>query len=146
MKRTICLLLIILTVFALTACGKDDPQPVPYYTTDEETFSIETRYCVLSYPTKWKDATTVDITDTSVYTVSFSAGAVKLFDLMFGGTEGYKLGTLPYNGEVLTISLISYDIDCNSMSEEQFFSYCAMQEDVNVIVSRLIENYGFVVS
>lgn len=144
MKKTIGILLVIIVIFALSACGK--PTEVPYYTTDEETFDIETKYCKLSYPTKWKDAVSVDISETGAYTVSFTAGEAKLFDLVFGGSEKDMLGTLPYNDEVINVCLISYDIDQNSMSEKEYLNCCAMEEDVNVIISRLIENYGFVVS
>ena len=141
MKKTISILLAIIVVFALTACGK--PSEVPYYTTDEETFDIETKYCKLSYPTKWKEAVSVDISETGVYTVSFSAGETKLFDLMFGGSEGYLLGTLTQDGNAVEIFLNSYDIEKDRLSEDEYLNRLAMSEDVNVIISRLIENYEF---
>lgn len=155
MKKTISLLLAILAVFTLAACGTNEPQPIqeptaeiaetepPFYTTDEETFDIETKFCNLSYPVKWKDAVSVDISEDDVYAVSFSAGEVKLFALQFGGTEGDKLGTLPNNGEAIEIYINSFDIDPDSMSEDEYLNCCAMEEAVNVIISKLIENYGF---
>ena len=127
-----------------------ETQETKFYTTDEDCYSIETKYGTLEYPEKWKELTKIKIRNDDPYTVQFfcvtSAGDVPLFDLHFGGGEGFLLGTLPQDGKNITMYLESFDIDQSAMSEEEYFNCCAMGEDVNVIISRLIEKNGFVFS
>lgn len=127
-----------------------EAQETKFYTTDEDCYSIETKYGKLEYPEKWKNITKTEIVEEEPYTVQFfcvtSAGDVPLFDLHFGGGEGFLLGTLPQDGKNIPMYLESFDIDQSAMSEEEYFNCCAMSEDVNVIISRLIEKNGLVLS
>lgn len=127
-----------------------ETQETKFYTTDEDCYSIKTKYGTLEYPQKWKDITKTEIVDADPYTVQFfcvtSVGDVPLFDLHFGGGEGFLLGTLPQDGQKIPIYLESFDINQSKMSEKEYFNCCAMGEDVNVIISRLIDKSGLVLS
>lgn len=93
----------------------------------------------MKYPLKWKDLVTVEVADDSV---CFSYGDIKLFDLLFDSDEGYLLGT--YDGT--QIKIISYDFDKDSLSEDEYFNCCAMQEDVNVILQYWLSDKNFVMA
>ncbi len=113
---------------------------------DGRTFTVNTKYAALEYPLRWQDRTVVKISQSGVYTVSFSvrtaAGTLPLFDLQFEGGDGYLLGLLPYRGEEIELRIVSYNIDRSALSAEEFETFCAMQEDVNVIISGLAEKSG----
>ena len=125
-------------------------ESIVFYTTDEECFLIETRFGTLEYPEKWKDKTKIDISDTEPYTVGFSAvtsaGNVHLFDICFNSGDGFLLGTLQSDGQNVPVYLNSFAFDKGSLSETEYNDCCAMEEDVNVIISRLIEKNGLKLS
>ena len=146
---------------SLVGCGNENPSQdmkvqssedheIGFYSTDEACFVIETKYGTLEYPEKWKEITKTEIVDSDQYSVKFfcitSAGDIPLFDLHFGGGKGFLLGTLPQDGRNISVYLDSFEIDQTSMTEEEYFNCCAMEEDVNVIISRLIEKNGLVLS
>lgn len=149
MKKMVCLLLCGMMIMSLLAgCekndGAEDSAPVSESmvvgTEGEETCPIETRYCVLRYPERWKEQVQVTIEEQGVYTVKFSADGVALFDLAFGGGDGYVLGTLKLDEGNVPVRITSYEVEFES---EQYDTYCAMQEDVNVILNGLWTEYEF---
>lgn len=158
MKKTqiICLALVLSLLIPLSGCSSkenagdstSDTTEIGFYTTDEECYTIETKYGKLEYPKKWKEITKTKIEDGEVYSVKFfcvtSAGDVPLFVMSFNGGEGFLLGSLPVDGENIPVYLDSFKIDQSSISEEEYNNCCTMEEDVNVIISRLIEKNGFI--
>ncbi len=164
-KRSICLLLLLALVVSLVGCGSEKPKPnndaktqnvqtqdtenseTSFYSTDEDCFTIETKYGTLEYPVKWKKVTKTEIAD-EPYAVKFccvtSAGNIPLFELNFGSDEGFLLGTLSKDGKSVPVYLNSFDIDKTALSEEEYINCCAMEEDVNVIISRLVEKNSMV--
>lgn len=150
MKKLICILVLMSFLTVLFGCA---PSEKPAATENSETtatteqltsempeepvFDIETSVCVLKYPQKWKAAVSVDV---SKNIVRFSWGDRKLFDLIFGGDSGYLLGTYADVG----VYVISYEPDKDLMSEEDFLTFCAMQEDINVILQNLMKDKNFV--
>lgn len=103
---------------------------------DNSVFEVRTSLVTMYYPTKWQDKVDIDITDDSV---KFKSSEDKLFDLNFDSDEGYLLGK--YDG--VTISIVSYDINSEGMSEDRYYQLCAMQEDVNVILQHLMDDEKF---
>ena len=150
MKKTIACLFILLCLSAILAgCGTGgDEQDLGFYTTDEECFQVETRYGMLEYPEKWKEIAEIEIVDEYPYTVRFayvtSEASVPLFNLYFNGGTGFLLGAVNVDGVNIPIYLDSMIFDRDTMSEEDYNKCCAMQEDVNVIISHLIEKNGLV--
>ncbi len=128
-----------------TGSGSSE-ESVPFYQTDAETFTIETKYADLKYPSVWQELLSVSIKKLGTYTVSFyaktSAGELLLFELSFDGGDGYLLGLLPYKNKSVELRITSYDFDKTGLSAEEYERCCAMSEDVNVIISKLIEEYG----
>lgn len=106
------------------------------------TYEINTKYAVLKYPERWKDTVTVKIDDGEPYTVSFLLNDVKVFDLFFNGEQGDIIGTLDNGSEKVLLSVNTVKVDKNS---DNYQTYCDMQEDVNVILKSLGEDYTFIV-
>ncbi len=116
----------------------------------EDGFGIETPYCTIYFPTKWQEQVTVDKQEGDVYTLQFSGtvegkDAQHLFDLQFGGTEGFALGTITTaDGNEVTISAVFAEDTMNeSWTEEEKLTIYAMQEDINYIIAKLEETEGF---
>lgn len=108
----------------------------------EEVFTIETKYCNLCYPEKWKENLQIGIDENDVYTVNFSADGIELFDLSFNGEDGYALGTLKTEEGNFVVRVVSYDIDD---SIENYETYLMMQDDINIIIEHMVSDYEFIV-
>ena len=100
---------------------------------DDAVFAIETSLTTLYYPEKWKDQVTVTVEDAQV---SFTTtDGTQLFELVFAESdEGYFIGTY---GET-PIYMIDHMVYDDTLA--------AMQEDVNVIISHLMEDEQFTMS
>ena len=138
MKRLSALLLTLIMILALSACGADSDKskdgtdkPTIGEESDEPTYTISAGGLELKYPEKWKDKVVVEVEDDRA---CFSCGETKLFDLLFNTDEGYVLGTV--KGEKYTVIRV---MDYTFENEE----LCAMQEDVNIILHHLAEDYDF---
>lgn len=152
--KIICMALVIAVLAAFSGCAAGDPNKADttegLVTADEEYYIIETKYANLEYPDKWKDIIKTEITDEDVYSVKFfcvtSDGDVPLFNMSFNGGDGYCLGTLTVNKTDVPVYLECFEIDNNTVTGEDYGNCCAMEEDVNVIISRLVEKYGMKLS
>lgn len=125
----------------------DDNDDIPFFSTEEELFEIETPYCNLYYPIMWNEQILIEFEEDTVYTVKFSAKldskSISLFDLCFGGENGDKIGELTVEDEIIDIKMISYGFELDGYTEDMRNDICGMNEDVNVIISKLIEMYDF---
>lgn len=164
MRKYICVLLVgIMALSSLAACMKavDAPPSSPESGSQsetvsdadgsssmnntnqsEETFEIETPYAVLHYPQQWQEQVQTTEEKGEPYSLKFAAGEAHLFDLSFGGTEGALLGTLKTDAGNIILRLTSYEIDEGA---ENYHDLCAMQEDINVILQGLAEDYDFAI-
>ena len=97
---------------------------------DTSIMMIETPYVALQYPSKWKDYVRVSMEED---TVRFFNEDVPLFDLIFGETDGYCLGTY----RDIPLYIVDYPVE----TDEQ----AAMQDDVNVILQHLQEDADFTI-
>ena len=52
-NKIIVIAALLLMIFTMVGCSKEDDQ-MPFYSTDEEVFATETPYCELAYPTEWE--------------------------------------------------------------------------------------------
>ena len=148
-KRFSATTIILLFLLLLCSCGSDknENEDVPFYSTDETVYEIDTKYCELYYPVKWEEQINVGIDEEEPYTVKFTAvmdeNEVSLFDLQFGGNEGYKLGTLTSDNQKVDIFIINHDFNQDDYDGDEYLALCGMCEDVNVIISKLIESGNF---
>lgn len=144
MKKLICAVLALMLIMTLCSCAKKESveeatKDNEAGTVQKEVFEIEANGFTLKYPAKWKDAVNVEVSDNKV---SFSYDDIALFDLIFGESNEYLLGT--YDDS--EIHLRAYDIDPESVTEEQYDNICAMQDDVNVLIKCLQNDVGFKLS
>ena len=170
-KFLLAMLILSIIISALTACGSseqeksekpNDTVPVtetaksaetteaenPFDLDESELYSIETDYCTLKYPLKWQNSTKTVITQDGAYSITFyaltSCGEVRLFDLIFGESESYRLGSLTTDAGTVDVHMESYEIDKTSVTEEDYLNCYFMEEDINVIINELSDDYGFV--
>lgn len=147
-EKIISVFAILLIVILACSCKTEtNDDSVKFYETDEEVFRIETAYCDLYYPEKWEDKIEINIEDGEQYIIHFTANmenkSVPLFDLIFGGNEGYKLGTLKLDNQEMSLYIIDYEFNQDDFDEQVYFNLCGMCDDVNVIISKLIEDGNF---
>lgn len=157
-KQIIYLAAAMLSLAVIAGCSeKDDADSV----TDPDTETVQdsnadsttesddgltvynTKYCELKYPDMYSDKVKVSVDDGDTYTVSFAmSDGTPVFDLLFGGKEGYVLGTLTGEDENTVIRIKDYDMD---KSDSRYDDFCAMVEDVNIIIENLVKDNSFAV-
>lgn len=103
---------------------------------EEATFEIATDLVTLHYPERWKDQISVETAEDGV---NFLYGDTPVFDVMFGGEEGFLLGTY----RDTEIRAVVYDPDPDDMPESEYDAICQMQEDINVILQHLMKDADF---
>lgn len=114
-----------------------------------KTYDIDTDYCTLKYPEKWKGQVDTKIDKEDVYTVKFSSMVdskeYALFDVCFGGRTGTVVGKINVKGQEVPVSIVTYELNfSDDISQETKLNVLAMQEDVNVIIQNLEQYKGFV--
>lgn len=108
----------------------------------EGELKIETKYGTLYYPKKWESNLEFVVNEQDNYSVEFYTvidGKEKqhLFDLVFGEYEEESVGNLT---EDVNLYIHSYELeDEDKWSERDLTIYYGMQEDVNYIIDRLVE-------
>lgn len=108
---------------------------------------IETPYCNLYFPERWKEELRIDVDKTKGYELLFIGNigehkGVKLFALNFGGgpEAGQMAHTLRTDNDVqLHVYLRSYTLDTEGWSALDRDTAMTMQEDVNHLLGKLKE-------
>ena len=125
------------------------PTEATYYQSEVDTFEIETPYGVLQYPEMWKNKVIVEQNDGSPYTVSFlvqkGEETIRLFDILFGESPdaAAELGTMDTASGAVRVSLLDYSGEAvSAFSENEREDIYAMAEDLNVVISGLVHQYG----
>lgn len=147
MKKVLTILMCVLLIACLVACGADNTTQKNGSTASEEIkipsitnpivnnnitdssdmMEIDSPVGKLYYPAKWQN----DVRFTSSETqVDASFEDVPLFTIYFNGDQGDYYGTLERNGEEVTLRYKMYDMDVEA---EKFETMSAMQDDINVI-------------
>lgn len=103
---------------------------------ESDVFAVKTSVVTLYYPKVWEKVVTVK---TKKKSVSFFYGDTNLFDIRFEKCDGAFLGTY----EKTPIYVVSYDIEQDDFTTEQYRNICAMQDDVNVILENLRKEEKF---
>ena len=104
---------------------------------DNETFTIEAGGMTLYCPARWQDTIETAATDNGV---RFSGNGVKLFDLSFTESENaIFFGTY----QQTPIYIVSYEIDETQYTEAEYGTLRMMQEDIDVILDRLMSDPNF---
>lgn len=133
-------LILLVTMFN----GNDSKNDGINYMVEEDCYSIETEYCDLRYPIKWKDYVHIIYNAEEEYIVEFHSDDVHLFDVIFNGDESQKIGSITLDNQAFSIGIQSYGIAQDQYDEDLYNEYCTMQEDLNVILAKLVEDYEMV--
>ena len=114
---------------------------------------IVTPYVAFSVPTKWepylhiKTATQEDVYKVCFYGALSGREEQHLFDLIFGKSEAFWLGTFEIDGETIDLFAESYDLIIDrTWSEEERNDLYAMQDLINVILDQMKEMENFTAS
>lgn len=107
--------------------------------------SIQTPYCTLRYPVRWKDYLVTEQRsneETGVYSVHFygeiAGEKYLLFSILFGGDEGEQLGVVPENDKgYITVNVLLAELKMDGWRDEDVQLLCAMQEAVNDLIGQL---------
>lgn len=149
MKRTILLALICMLLLAVSACGEkkeNNNASTPEQATASngaavsETVAETPVYIIkagsfeLKYPERWKDKVQATASESGA---SFACGEVKLFDILFNSDEGHVLGIIKGEKENTRVSVVEYPL------ENETEDLIEMQQDLNVILRHLSEDYDF---
>ncbi|MDY3238800.1 MAG: hypothetical protein SOW80_01610 [Anaerovoracaceae bacterium] len=147
MRKNIAFILIFIVINVACGCSAHKSGEIDFYSTDEQVYEIETKYCQICYPQKWENEVDIVISEESPYTVHFSTAIgekeVKLFDIIFDEEDGFKIGMLQSDKEIHDLYIVNYDFKRENFSEEDYFKLCEMCDDVNVIISKLLESNNF---
>lgn len=116
----------------------------------EDGFVIETSVVDLYYPKKWEDKVRIEKVSGDIQMVQFFATLegkpeIHLFDICFGGEDGYTLGYLNLNkSNPIEVKIISYDFDLGEewTTEEEDDIY-GMLDDINYILGMLLKKADF---
>lgn len=119
----------------------------------EDGFVIETSVVDLYYPKKWEDKVRIEKVSGDIQVVQFFATLegkpeVHLFDIFFGGEDGYTLGYLNIDKDnQIEVKIISYDFDLgDEWTTEEANDIYSMQYDINYILGMLLKKADFEVA
>lgn len=110
------------------------------------TLTVQTPYCTLHYPVRWKDylvTEQIENEETGVYRVLFYAKVgdrekCLLFTILFGGDEGDQLGVvLDEAGDYITVNVQFEELKLDGWQGEDVQILSAMQEAVNELIEKL---------
>lgn len=146
MKKTISILLCILMLASLAACGAkkspqatdaaagDKPAIIANNLTDsEDMMEVDSPIGTLYYPEKWKDDITFQVNGDQFEALYYDN---PLFTLYFGGEKGDLYGTVTYDGADIELRYEMHDLDS---THENYETMISMQEDINIIFQYLIQ-------
>lgn len=160
MKRFFCIICVFLIVLTFSACGNsntDNATPDSTVAAKSsvkgvdsllavQTFSIDTPFCEVKYPSAWEDSVSVKQETDKGFALCFYLKTkdknVRVFDLAFNSQKGALLGTLQ-NTEKDTLSIIDYDLNSKDFSKEQLAAFAEMRDDINVTIANLEKDYDF---
>lgn len=111
-----------------------------------DVFLTDVGYCEIAYPKKWQDYVIVD-RETENDVVKFSGrlgeNEVPLFDIYFNDTNAANIGTITTDNGDVTVGFTMYEFDKKKNTDKYYDQYCAMCDDINVIIAKLHEMYNF---
>lgn len=106
-------------------------------------FEIETKYCKLYFPEIWKKQIEVKFSEDLGYKTEFYAlienkESKHIFDVCFNSDNGFLLGYLEKNDEIINISIDVMDLTFDdSWTQEEMNEIYSMQEEVNYVIESL---------
>lgn len=158
-KLTTLVVFAVVLVVVLTACffmlSKKDPNaehyaPAIIYDESVAPLEFETPYCVMHYPSHWKDYIQVEeITEKDVlaeiFTCEISGNEYPLFTIYFGeSAEGDRFGYITLEGEKIPVSVVCapFSGDAKLTKEDETNLY-AMMEGVNDVLQSIASAEGY---
>ena len=107
-------------------------------------FEIETPYGMLQYPMTWAEYVFIEQENTkdgcimSFYAMLEGKENQPVFDVIFGGKEGDRVGEIVTDSGAVPVYFRTYSIhDNKELNEDEAIMLLAMVEDINVIYTSL---------
>lgn len=114
------------------------------------TVTVETPYCNLKYPEKWKDQMTVsESTEEGIFKKTFYAVIdglnYELYTVYFGGSEkGDFYGYIPYKGQNISVYIECHSLpEENSLQGDERILFYSMMEGVNEVAKSIAATEGY---
>lgn len=110
---------------------------------------VECQYGKLYYPKNWEEKVRVYENNSDICMVEFYGTVegkeeVQLFNIVFGGVYGSKVGELEIDGNILDVSVMLFDpIFDETWTEDEKNMIYSMQEDMNYILLELPKIKGY---
>lgn len=139
----------------LLGCEKEQAQERLHPTKfeAEDPTRIRTPYMEIRLPEQWRQMLRCEILqENNRYTLTFYGHVdgkeeIRLFDLIFGQSDAYRLGTLMQQGEEVGVYVESYDMDIDeTWSEQQRYDILGMENQINTILQQLMTMDNFIIS
>lgn len=123
------------------------PSPTPDI---RDSYSVETKYCALSFPEEWNGFFSYEIVEENGYGVVFY-GIVegkenqRLFSILFDHDEGNTIGYLETEEGNINVSVSVFEFKPgDDWTEEEVDFIYGMQEEMNYVIEKLQENERFI--
>ncbi len=153
MKKLLTILMCVLLIACLVACGADNTTQKIGSTASEEIkipsitnpiinnnitdssdmMEIDSPVGKLYYPEKWKDDVVFQVNGNQLVALYDD---IPIFTLYFGGEKGFLYGTVNHDGVDTELRYEMHDLDSE---REDYETMSAMQDDINVIFYYLTE-------
>ena len=156
LKKSICSICLMLCVaVCLTACGGGSEQNLwePTKIQVEDPTNIHTPYMQIVLSDQWQHMLRCEaLQETENYTLYFYGRVegkqeMRLFDLIFGQSDAYQLGTLLVRGKEVGVYVESYNLDMDeTWTEQQRYDILGMQNQINTILQQLLSMDNFTMS
>lgn len=156
LKKLVCSICLMLCVaMCLTACVGDPEQNMPKPTRFqvENPTNIQTPYMQIVLSDQWQSMLRCEVLqETENYSLYFYGRVegkkeMRLFDLIFGQSDAYLLGTLLVRGREVGVYVESYDLNIDeTWTEQERYDILGMQNQINTILQQLIAMDHFTMS
>lgn len=108
--------------------------------TKSETFLIETPYCMMKLPEKWREKIKIKTASEKPFKLEFSSGGTALFDIIVDGKDGKALGTLKADDKSVKFSYVKHNIEKKAENRDKLLEF---QGGVEFIADNLEKDYDF---
>lgn len=150
MKKSIFILIcLIILLSSIVGCTNKNTSGITNISTEDsvqDVFLTDVGYCEIAYPTKWQSNIIID-RESEDNVVKFLGrlgdNEVPLFDISFNDAENEKIGDIITDSGNIAVSIKMYEYDKTKYTDQYYDQYCAMCDDINVIIAKLHEMYNF---
>ena len=116
-------------------------------TDDHQMVTVTTNFCSVKYPYAFSDLVRVETVNEDaktalLFTAYINGVKTNIYELVFGGQSGTKVGDLAVDGETVGVFVVFYPA-VPGQDESSRLAFIAAQETINDVTASLRENGNF---